>query len=526
MANVSYRKGKSIDLDKAPISDGQILIAEDTGEMYIDNSENNRIPIMSKNKFKTINGQSVIVESPDETEISIIYQGEETIDLNNYVTKADTVGHKTGDISNPGEIFNLYQEIEAPLGTIAGFEIGTQKLPKNTANNYGHAEGVSTTATGRGSHAEGVSTKAEGEASHAEGAGVIATAGGTHAEGRGINFKVTITKVSSETEIAYTKIKNDQEYRYYYYNIEIQADENSLPALSVLTKPAFIQAQLESIKHNAVIWIETNSTNHTGNFYIVETVEYDKTSNLSIYTNLCRLRIIGCENKMPRINEIATVIMGGALSYMSHIEGNYNNTVDIDATSLSGSENSGLQRQHAEGSRTLAMGYASHSEGELTSAIGNMSHAEGSETCAEGGSSHVEGVGTYTTKYASHAEGGWTEAHGEYAHAEGYVTKARGKYSHAGGYYTEAGQNGQTVIGRYNDNKENTLFEVGNGQKSSSLSNAFAVYEDGHAEVQKIGTTENSVVTNSKFKFYTSEEDIEQGLPTGTIIFIVDGWNG
>ena len=49
MANVSLLKGQSTKLNTVPIVDGQILITEDTGEMYLDNSANERISIGGSN---------------------------------------------------------------------------------------------------------------------------------------------------------------------------------------------------------------------------------------------------------------------------------------------------------------------------------------------------------------------------------------------------------------------------------------------------------------------------------------------
>jgi len=62
--------------------------------------------------------------------------------------------------------------------------------------------------------------------------------------------------------------------------------------------------------------------------------------------------------------------------------------------------------------------------------------------------------------------------------AQGYQTVASGEYSHAEGYQTTASVGGQFVIGQRNDNKNNTMFEVGNGE-SGYPSNAFEVYQDG-----------------------------------------------
>ena len=152
---------------------------------------------------------------------------------------------------------------------------------------------------------------------------------------------------------------------------------------------------------------------------------------------------------------------------------------------------------HAEGIQATANGDASHSEGNNTQAIGHHSHSEGNTTIATGMASHAEGYGTQAKKDFSHTEGGNTiadgamahaegneaKAFGEASHAEGYNTVASGDASHAGGWYTIAGQVAQTVIGAYNDNKSNTIFEVGNGSGESSRANAFVVLKDGRAKV-------------------------------------------
>lgn len=76
-------------------------------------------------------------------------------------------------------------------------------------------------------------------------------------------------------------------------------------------------------------------------------------------------------------------------------------------------------------------------------------------------------------------------ATGNYSHAEGYWTEASGNYSHAQNDHTLASHANQTAMGKYNMNKSNTLLEVGNGLDDLFRSNAFEVYDDGHAEVKQ-----------------------------------------
>lgn len=116
-------------------------------------------------------------------------------------------------------------------------------------------------------------------------------------------------------------------------------------------------------------------------------------------------------------------------------------------------------------------------------AIGNYSHAEGYNTTASGAMSHAEGNDTVASGDQSHAEGNGTTASGYRSHAEGSGTVASGGYSHASGVATQAGYYNQFVTGRYNDNKQNNLFEIGNGTSDGNRSNAMAVNENGDLSI-------------------------------------------
>lgn len=149
----------------------------------------------------------------------------------------------------------------------------------------------------------------------------------------------------------------------------------------------------------------------------------------------------------------------------SHSEGSY-------STAYGGSS-------HSEGDGCKAFGVDSHSEGYHTYAVGDKSHTEGTETTALNDSCHSEGYQTVASGAYSHSEGQGCVALDARAHAEGEHTTASGIASHAAGYHTSAGYDCQTVVGQYNDNKSNTLFEVGNGTSNSARSNAFEVYFNG-----------------------------------------------
>lgn len=198
----------------------------------------------------------------------------------------------------------------------------------------------------------------------------------------------------------------------------------------------------------------------------------------------------------------------------SHSEGAETVAAGRASHSEGGNTESTKEYAHAEGTTTHATGVASHSEGTETVAAGESSHAEGIGTEARGVGSHAEGEGTSTTDTAlgahaegirtvvqgvgAHAEGIDTHAIGEDSHAEGANTHAIGVHSHAGGVYSEAEgyasfthgvgvkakYDYQTAIGIGNENRNDTLFEVGNGEPDVTASNAFAVMRDGRAKVK------------------------------------------
>lgn len=406
---------------------------------------------------------------------------------------------------NGGEIFNLYEETVADLGNIGGISIGTQKLSKNQAGQYAHAQGVSTKAIGRGSHSEGVGTAAEAEATHAEGAGILVTGAAAHGEGRGLNFTVNVTDIS----------------------------DNKVTVKSNNTSIASRISELESIKKNAIVWFEKDSSDNTGRFYYVTAAETQKT--LGVISS-CIITLNSAPGFKAGVN--LRIIMGGALSYASHIEGNFSNTVDIDATNLVNMSESALQRQHAEGSHTLAIGLASHAEGEYSIAKGFRAHAEGYDTAANGYNSHSEGCETIAEGSNSHAGGYKTQALGDNSHAEGKQSVAGAICSFAGGANSvvgETAENGfahgydasatryknEVAFGNNNLEEDGAIFMIGNGYwgknkdgtSGNIKKNAFVIKSTNPngstdwgnttkawAEVDSQGETDKSVVILKTFK--------------------------
>jgi len=102
-----------------------------------------------------------------------------------------------------------------------------------------------------------------------------------------------------------------------------------------------------------------------------------------------------------------------------------------------------------------------------------------------GMSSFAQGFYVTASGDRSTALGTTTSATGLGAVAEGVSSTASGRYSHAEGSSTVAGYKYQHVLGVLNNNKTDTLFEIGNGSATEdeppviTQQNAFEVYRDG-----------------------------------------------
>ena len=164
--------------------------------------------------------------------------------------------------------------------------------------------------------------------------------------------------------------------------------------------------------------------------------------------------------------------------------------------------------QHVFGNLQTSAGDQSHSEGLWNRALGFTTHVSGGYNVAYDSYSAIIG-GTYCKAYGRRdlLTGNYNTAYGNNTFICGTKNNAKASSAFVGGYYNNADYHYQSVLGLCNDNKETTLFEIGNGTYETktdadgkayiditSRKNAFEVYLDGHAELQNQGTTDNSVV--------------------------------
>lgn len=203
----------------------------------------------------------------------------------------------------------------------------------------------------------------------------------------------------------------------------------------------------------------------------------------------------------------------------------FNGTADISledigamsATNPVGTGSFSMNRM--EGS---TVGESSFVEGYDNTASGLTSHAEGNCNIASAESAHAEGTNTRATGEMSHAEGCDTIASGYCSHAEGHGTKAIGVCSHASGGETTANYDYQFVVGCRNRNREDSLFEVGNGEMMDpnfldpeeqirDFDNAFRVTKNGQAIARTaLGIGDTSI----------SEDDMKRLLRTNRTAWI------
>ena len=150
----------------------------------------------------------------------------------------------------------------------------------------------------------------------------------------------------------------------------------------------------------------------------------------------------------------------------------------------------------ALGSESVSKSYASFAVGSST-VKGNSSYGVAlgrDSTVADNSEGAVAlGYGNTSSNIAAFSTNYNTKASGYGAFSEGGGTEANGIYSHAAGNQTKAGYDTQFVVGRFNNNKSTTLFEVGNGWAGYNQ-NAFEVLSDGRAKVYKVPEEDEDVV--------------------------------
>lgn len=135
---------------------------------------------------------------------------------------------------------------------------------------------------------------------------------------------------------------------------------------------------------------------------------------------------------------------------------------------------------------TVAGGEGSFATGAKTYAKGTNSATFGSETVAEGSYSIAEGSHTKAAGFASHAAGSETvvEDNAIYAYAGGHNTIAKSAGVFAHGDNIIAGGDYKVAVGRYNEDNQSNIFEVGHGTQAQRK-NVFEITREGEGKLNQ-----------------------------------------
>ena len=410
-----------------------------------------------------------------------------------------------------------------------------------------HAEGAYTEASGPRSHSEGRITKATHDATHAEGNCTIASGNASHAEGLGSIIYPTQTysgfmcNVESSNCLAIDTWMCGTNFISYLNNklgIDIAKDSANGVGSSITKRHLLIElldktyvckliiaVAGENVNDRLVFELTTDvDSNLIGGTFdihrmVISTAALATASHAEGYLTIAKGELSHSEGNETRAFGYAAHTEGGnsqATAEFSHAEGGGTTASGWGAHAEGNGCTASESYAHAEGTISKAKGPASHAENYNTNAEGTGSHAEGRDTFAKGAYSHAEGEGCVTSEDAkrAHAEGHYSTASGIASHAEGVRCKAKGKSSHAEGSHTEASgdyshttglctqtlNECQMALGRANEGKTNTLFEIGGGKVTpivsnnsitgytvASRANLFEVYDDGSLGLK--GTT-------------------------------------
>ena len=343
------------------------------------------------------------------------------------------------------------------------------------AGNHAFAEGYGTIAEGESSHAEGHNTHAIGKFTHAAGYETYAYGESSHASGSQTYAYAPASVVFGSRNYAGAKgyyLNNaywDTDYLYlalspYYTNNCPISNESGI------TEPewgswCFINLHITDYYPNFNLYVE----NYSNGLLTIRRNHYHNSGAQELISILQEL------DGAPAINSESlrswSVVNTGALDKGEVYFGNN--------AFVSGEENKGWGNHiHIEGARNIAGGEAAHAEGADNNAHGNNSHAEGQGNHSFGNDSH----------------------------AEGRDTKSIGEASHAAGIGTIATANGQTAVGKYNEENPEALFVVGNGSSDTARSNVMEVTST-HATV-KAPTTNIPCLRNILIGTSAPTEDV------------------
>ena len=514
MADVIYKKGQSSNLDNVQIKEGQILVTEDTGEMYVDvtNSDRKKINETIINQTYDKNSQNAqsgiaVAEALSGYVVAEVGKGLSSNDFTNEDKEKLGSALQADDILDKMDKFGTVELDGTRLGDVTA-SVKNFRLLNLTGESCLDLGGSEARLDSKGRTViSKLNTETDDFTEVAVGDGVVTLS-------KAGKIDVILNGVATPTDDNHGANKQ-------------YVDEAVAEALS----GSNVQADWQQNDETANDYVKNRPGGYIDNDTIVKIPEKYldiKNTNIVNGSKTGSLRTVGSaeESSEYTIGTFAFAEGDGttASGYASHAEG--------DGTKASGnyshaegySTTASTYYSHAEGNGTTASGKQSHAEGWSTTASDSASHAEGNNTKALGSCSHAEGANTKASGENSHAEGTITTASGLASHAEGAITTASGRYSHAEGKDTKASSDSQHVQGKYNIEDSNSIYAdiIGNGENPSKLSNAATVDWQGNAWYAGdvyVGSTSGKNKDDGSKKLATEDyvnTKMDKTNPTGT----------
>ena len=287
------------------------------------------------------------------------------------------------------EIFNNYQD------NVASDEYSHAEGDRTTASGRAsHAEGDWTFASGAHSHAEGLETQAKGSGSHAEGEGTTAKDHNSHAEGEYTHADA----IGAHAEGLYTTASGEYSHAEGEYTHASGYDSH---AEGIHTEASGTAAHAEG-----GYTLSQGDYSHAEGYYSMAIGDFSHAEG-GAANGVAKRLVLG--------NKVCLVVSSQSLGFpfdgtKISIDGKIYELKINDILSL-GSYNlpAGLEDFTTEDYPCLIFG----------GAIGNCSHTEGSACTAQGPYSHAEGIHTKASALASHAEGRSVVANQSFGHVQG-----------------------------------------------------------------------------------------------------------
>jgi len=362
----------------------------------------------------------------------------------------------------------------------ASGEISTAEGDSTIASGtVSHAEGRSTQATGIQSHAEGLYTKAEGDNSHAEGRNNLAHGPASHAEGASNFANGMYSHAEGLSNVADG------------YHSHVEGSQNSAIGINSHAEGYKTHAEGKESHAEGHMSAATGEVSHAQGHGTVAQNNYMFAGGIyNVGTSDDTIFEMGIGTSMTDRRNAFEIYDDGRLVAPELT----NAMIDIQG------DNSLITRQYLQDNNGI-------SELERITEGGNTGwRLYGRDP------NNYSGIGDQAVDFSYSDTNVMliNGAAGSFSFAEGVETAASGLASHAAGARTEATGDYQFVLGVWNDNQPNTIFEVGIGTEASDTQNGLEVYKDG--AVVAPNNTINMITAHGDYALATKEYvDVNSG---------------